>query len=179
VHISKSAEIHNVPEGLNSISAENHSEAGLLFTSQKTEVPSTTVPESNGLLSYFWKDKQSGSKLAQKRVSCPNSPTECDRGQQSSKSMNGQKSVQKSVSIAECVGGNGFSQNGHCVFVYPVVESLSPTLSCPKSVNGQYSGRPPDKNCVVQSGQSRKKLHKRASSVDLSPHKGDKSVSVW
>ncbi|XP_056012269.1 SUN domain-containing ossification factor-like isoform X2 [Ostrea edulis] len=179
VHLSKSAEIHNVPEGLKNISTESHNEAGLLFTSNKTELSPTSVPEtgSNGLSSYFWKDKQSAHKLAQKRASCPSPPT--DRGQQSSKSLNGPRTVKKSVASAECAVPSRVSKNGHCVFVYPVVESLSPTMSCSKPLNGQYSGRPPDKNCAVQSGQSKKKSHKRASSVDLSPRKGDKSVSFW
>lgn len=168
-----------MPEGLKNISTESHNEAGLLFTSNKTELSPTSVPEtgSNGLSSYFWKDKQSAHKLAQKRASCPSPPT--DRGQQSSKSLNGPRTVKKSVASAECAVPSRVSKNGHCVFVYPVVESLSPTMSCSKPLNGQYSGRPPDKNCAVQSGQSKKKSHKRASSVDLSPRKGDKSVSFW
>ncbi|XP_061183841.1 SUN domain-containing ossification factor-like [Saccostrea echinata] len=168
VQVSKSTEIHNLPEDLKNISADSHSEAGLLFTSDiPKELTSSSKPERNsgGLLSYFWKDKESVNNLAQKKTSCPNSFPESNKGQQSSKTvpLNGQKLIKKSSST-ECTSSNKASQNGH-VYVYPVIETLLPSMSCSKPVSGQFSGRPPDKN---NAGHPKKKSHKRASSIDLS-----------
>ncbi|XP_062603038.1 SUN domain-containing ossification factor-like [Saccostrea cucullata] len=171
VQVSKSTEIHNLPEDLKNISADSHSEAGLLFTSDiPKELTSSTKPERNsgGLLSYFWKDKESVNNLAQRKTSCPNSLPEANKGQQSNKavpsSANGQKLMKKSSS-SECAASNKTSQNGHCMFVYPVIQTLAPTFSCSKPANGQFSGRPPDKS---NAGHPKKKSHKRASSIDLS-----------
>lgn len=174
-----------MPKGLSSVSTENHSEAGLLFTSNKSkeQASKNSKPEKNvrGLLSYFWRDKQSSNREVQKRASCPIALPSSDQALKSSKTLasscNG-KSVRKSSSLETATSNKG-SPNGHCVYVYPVVETILPTVSCPRPPGVQQSGRPPDKSIAAQSGHAKRKSHKRASSEDFSPRKGDKSVSFW
>lgn len=184
IQFSKSTEIQNLPKELNTVSTENHSEAGLLFTSNKPkEQVSNSKPEKNvrGLLSYFWRDKQSSNRAVQKRASCPIALPSVDQALKSSKTLvsscNG-RSVRKSSSL-EAASTNKGSPNGHCVYVYPVVETILPTVSCPRPPGVQHSGRPPDKNTAAHSGHAKKKSHKRALSEDFSPRKGDKPASFW